>query len=178
MVIDGQLLASNLIRVKSSNGVFTVRGDSIISNKLDVSLTNAPLQIQSFIQATHISLKTKNAPVNLSNVSLGKELAVKTSNAPIDIHILDISRDNASIHIETSNASVNVYVPSSFAGRFSVKSSSTGSANVSAKSTEQSLLHFTTNESSKKEGSCKNVNNKSNFEITIKTSNAVANLYI
>ncbi|KAG2237859.1 hypothetical protein INT48_002163 [Thamnidium elegans] len=178
VAIDGQLLASNLIRVKSSNGTFTVRGDSIISNKLDVSLTNAPLNIRSFIQATYINLKTKNAPVNLSNVSLGKELTVKTSNAPIDIHILDISNDTASIHIETSNASVNVFVPSSFAGYFSVKSNSNGSVNVSAKSTEQSLLHFDTNEKSKKEGVCKNVNNKSNFEITIKTSNAVANLYI
>lgn len=178
VVVEGQLLASHTICVKASNGIFVVRGESIIANYVDVQISNSPLQINSFIQAARISLKTKNAPVNLGNISLGTELIVKTSNSPIDIHVLDIASGSAKIHVESSNAPVNVYVPSSFSGYFSVKSNSTGSANIVAKSTEQSLLQFDVNEQSKKEGSCKNLGNKSNIEIEIRTSNATATLYI
>jgi uncharacterized Zn ribbon protein len=178
MVVDGTLISRNDIRVKSSNGAFIVHGDSIIAKDLQVHMSNAPLHLKSFIEAKRIELKTKNAPVIIGNIAVGSELYVKTSNSPIEIHIASIASRSAHIEIESSNAPVSVYLPSDFSGYFNVKSNFIGSASVVAKSNESIVLKYDTNESSKKSGSCKNSSNKSDVDITIKTSNASATLYI
>ncbi|CAO0799606.1 unnamed protein product [Mucor circinelloides] len=102
----------------------------------------------------------------------------KTSNASVEIHINDIVSDSATIEIESTNAPVNVHLPSTFSGYFSVKTSSSAVASVVAKNSESCELRFETDEKSKKEGRCKNFGNKSNIEVIIKTSNAPATLYI
>ncbi|CAO3647114.1 unnamed protein product [Mucor hiemalis] len=172
------MLAGQKVNIRTSNGQFIVRGDSVIANEVDIQVSNAPLQLNSIIQAKKINLKTKNAPITIGNISMGAELYGKTSNAPIEIHIVEIASSSAKIEVESSNAPVNVYVPSTFSGYFSVKSNMVGSANVVAKSAEQSIIEYQVDEHSKKQGTCKNFGNKSSIEISIKTSNAAATLYI
>lgn len=178
LTVEGQILAGDKVQVRTTNGQFIVRGNSVVAKELDVQVSNAPLQFSSFIQAKRIYLKTKNAPITMGNISMGAELYAKTSNAPIEIHIVEIGSSSAKIEVESSNAPVNVYVPSTFSGYFSVKSNMAGSANVVAKSTEQSMIEYQVDERSKKQGTCKNFGNKSSIEISIKTSNAAATLYI
>jgi hypothetical protein len=134
--------------------------------------------MDSFIQAKKTQLKTKNGPMMLTNVSVGSELLIKTSNALIELHIIEISDSSAKIDIESSNAPVNVYLPSTFSGYFSIKSNSAGSAQLVCKSIEQDMIDYDTDETSKKEGTCKNFGNKSKIEVNIKTCNAAATLYI
>jgi uncharacterized Zn ribbon protein len=178
IVVDGALISLKDLRVKTSNGVFIVHGDSIVAKDLQVHMSNAPLQLKSFIEAKRIELKTKNAPVIIGNIAVGSELYVKTCNSPIEIHIVSIASRSAHIEIETSNAPVSVYLPSDFSGYFNVKSNWLGSSSIVAKSNESIVLKYDTNESSKKSGSCKNLGNKSDVDITIKTSNASATMYI
>lgn len=178
LTVEGQILAGDKVQIRTTNGQFIVRGNSVVAKELDVQVSNAPLQFSSFIQAKRIYLKTKNAPITMGTISMGAELYAKTSNAPIEIHIVEIGSGSAKIEVESSNAPVNVYVPSTFSGYFSVKSNMAGSANVVAKSTEQSMIEYQVDERSKKQGTCKNFGNKSSVEISIKTSNAAATLYI
>jgi hypothetical protein len=181
ITIDGQLLATKDIYIKVNNGAIVIHGESIISKNLTIENNNSPLQFNNFIEAKKIYFKTKNAPVTLNNISVGSQLYAKTTNSPVDIFINDIgSVKEAKIGIETTNAPVNVYVPSKYAGKFEVKSKY-GTAMVVAKSIDKSMLTFTKEENENKTGIITRIisgGNKTDSAIVIKTTNAPATLYI
>ncbi|KAI8993717.1 hypothetical protein BDB01DRAFT_777295 [Pilobolus umbonatus] len=172
--IDGKLLGDRYIKIKSSNGTIQIDG-SILSKFVSIRTSNATFLSQHCIDGTDIEIKTKNAPVQLGNISLGRSLEVKTSNAFVEVHINDIN-EKATIDIETSNGPANVYLPRTFSGCFDVKTSRS-LTQVICKA-EGSELLFETNEDGRKSGICTHYGHAANIHVTVKTSNAPANLYI
>ncbi|KAG1455975.1 hypothetical protein G6F56_006941 [Rhizopus delemar] len=175
ITLEQPLFTSGQLHIKNRNGALELKG-SVQVGKLEIQLRNAPISIDSHLESKYTEIKTRNGPIMLTQVIAKNKLTVKTTNSPIVLHVLELE-SNSDISVESTNAPVTVYLPRTFSGRFSVTSNSSSTASVTPRTLNYQLV-LDRDEVNRKQGWCINMGNKSNAQISVKTTHAPALLYI
>ncbi|KAG0170138.1 hypothetical protein DFQ28_008747 [Apophysomyces sp. BC1034] len=137
--VEDTIEASQRVEIQTSNAALVVR--DVLSRQGQVRLENANGQIdaRSITDAKTAEIVTSNGPVHVDtlradriavesangwieiNRAQGNNLGLKTSNAPVNAVVVD--HDHVQADISTSNAPINLHMPSKFSGEFFMQTS-------------------------------------------------------
>lgn len=123
IIVDGSIVSFQDISVKIDRGKLAVRGICMAAdNTMTIEASNSPLQLQCMLGARKLNIKLKHAPLVLNQVTLIETLRIRATETSVEVHIVDIKNSSANIDIETSYASVTVYLSRQFYGKFNIES--------------------------------------------------------
>ncbi|ORY95901.1 hypothetical protein BCR43DRAFT_493785 [Syncephalastrum racemosum] len=177
-----------VLHVKTSNAHLEV-SSHLISNMVDLVASNGYISLSNTVDAPQVSLTTSNAYISVTGQMHAEDLRATTTNAKIDLNHARILRhveartSNAYIHASlagsasdvvsiftTSNANMDIAMPTYFVGNFNIKTSQSA---ATIETHEPQAVRFTVDQEYHKQG----VYHKGGGgSVDATTSNAKANL--
>lgn len=103
----GPMEAGDWIRLQSSNGALTTAGTLTSKGRIDMTTSNGKVLAQSLIAKDTLQITTSNAAINLQSKTSANQIILQSSNGPLQLPFLVAE---SSLTATTSNALIDAQV--------------------------------------------------------------------